>query len=1428
MADGMESKRKSNFTTIHWLLVAVAAFCCTPRASGDSKPVITTLDSKWSWTPLVLEASEFLASDSREKIWKFIELSRDLHTKKTDLEKYNSILQHARKLLSSNGLSLLQFSLSMRYYSPKIELFNKVSKEVSGISECSSFVQIGKKVTCNTEEAERLITSAEKVSAPDSYPFDHHYTDSDSNDITVILHGLIGTSDFNAFHDMLVAKAIAGKVHYILRHYVQKPLQKKVRLSGYGVELAVKKTEYKAVDDTKVKEDTSHSKITSKKEDDDEVEGFLFGKLKKLHPHLTEQLNQFRSHLKDNSREMAPLKVWQLQDLSFQAAQRVVSSDPRSALKVLRDLSQNVPKLARSLVKTKVKPELRKEVLQNQKLLSKVGVDVGDSALFINGRMVDIDDLNAFELLDILREEWTVLDKLASLGAKGEPLTALSVMSLSEERDSYVLDTRDDSVVFVNDLENDRHYASWPSHIQEILRPTFPGMLRYIARNIFHVVMFVDPVSPASVALIKTADEFVRASMPARIGLVLVADAEPGTDARKKNAGVAIARAFHFVKNEKDSRQALDWLVQLYNQVSSLDDEVLTKAVYDKLVAWFGTDDANDILGPDSENDDGRKAWKRFHDRTGFQTTPQVVVNGVPLKSDDIDIVEEAVIRQMLTQTQPIQQAVFTGHINQFTNIYNYVMTKPNVVKRLNDVIQASDRPIIDLVGGTLGDDVTLDDNSKFGELGHAQMVTAVERGMKYFTRMGEDLSLKPLTSWIVADLASFDGRRLVKAAFEQMKSSANVRVGLLHNPSTKPGHPEPASHLYVARAVEAVLSSKDHVNPAILAFMERLLDERANVAKLNEDLDAMIGVMREFKALKLEAIEAKLKSKKSFLDRLTSHQKFVSSVLKLKPGQNAVIANGRVLGPLGKDEIFIKEDFQLLEDFDLDQYARKVRDQVDNMVFTGISADDDTSEFRDDVIMKISSVLLARKSAPRVQIPIENAEHSLVRVPSGNDVSLNIMAIVDPLSKAAQKVAPILMVLQNVTSVNINMYMNCREKLSEFPLNRFYRYVLEPQITFDEHGTMYSGPYASFMDLPQSPLLTMGMDTPLGWMVEAVRSPHDLDNIHLAEVSQGVTANFELEYIFIEGHCSDLVSGQPPRGLQFTLGTKAKPDTFDTIVMANLGYFQLKAFPGSWLLRVRHGRSDDIYDIALVSGGTQVGSSTNFTILIDSFIGKLMKVKVKRKPGMENADLLSDGSDDHYRGIWDSLSSMVGSDKEKKQQEDKTINIFSLASGHLYERFMRIMMLSVLKHTKSNVKFWFLKNYLSPTFKAFLPIMAKEYGFEYELVQYQWPRWLHAQTEKQRVIWGYKILFLDVLFPLNVKRILFVDADLIVRTDLQELMDMDLEGAPYAYTPFCSSRKEMDGFRFWNQEYWRVTVSKLSYSVFQILGSGILESNCF
>lgn len=155
-----------------------------------------------------------------------------------------------------------------------------------------------------------------------------------------------------------------------------------------------------------------------------------------------------------------------------------------------------------------------------------------------------------------------------------------------------------------------------------------------------------------------------------------------------------------------------------------------------------------------------------------------------------------------------------------------------------------------------------------------------------------------------------------------------------------------------------------------------------------------------------------------------------------------------------------------------------------------------------------------------------------------------------------------------------------------------------------------------------------------------------------------------------------------------------------------------------------------------------------------------MIKLRVSKKKGKERADLLAD-DDDTNSGIWNSITSSF-SGTATDSNEAETINIFSVASGHLYERLLRIMMLSLLKHTKSPVKFWFLKNFLSPQFIDFLPHMANEYNFQYELVQYKWPRWLHQQTEKQRIIWGYKILFLDVLFPLDVKKIIFVDADAV------------------------------------------------------------------
>jgi UDP-glucose:glycoprotein glucosyltransferase len=159
-------------------------------------------------------------------------------------------------------------------------------------------------------------------------------------------------------------------------------------------------------------------------------------------------------------------------------------------------------------------------------------------------------------------------------------------------------------------------------------------------------------------------------------------------------------------------------------------------------------------------------------------------------------------------------------------------------------------------------------------------------------------------------------------------------------------------------------------------------------------------------------------------------------------------------------------------------------------------------------------------------------------------------------------------------------------------------------------------------------------------------------------------------------------------------------------------------------------------------------------------------------------------------------------------------VHVFSLASGHLYERFLRIMMLSVVRSTKAPVKFWFIRNFLSPQFVEFVPKMAAHYGYQVELVTYKWPAWLRRQTQKQRIIWGYKILFLDVLFPLKLHRVIYIDADQVVRGDLTELWTMDLKGAPYGYTPFCDSNPLTEGFRFWKQGYWRSHLKDKAYHI--------------
>lgn len=56
----------------------------------------------------------------------------------------------------------------------------------------------------------------------------------------------------------------------------------------------------------------------------------------------------------------------------------------------------------------------------------------------------------------------------------------------------------------------------------------------------------------------------------------------------------------------------------------------------------------------------------------------------------------------------------------------------------------------------------------------------------------------------------------------------------------------------------------------------------------------------------------------------------------------------------------------------------------------------------------------------------------------------------------------------------------------------------------------------------------------------------------------------------------------------------------------------------------------------------------------------------------------------------------------------------------------------------------------------------------------------------------------------MDLRKVIFVDADQIVRADMKELVDLDLHGAPYGYTPMGDDNTDMEGFRFWKTGYWK------------------------
>ncbi|KAJ5684266.1 uncharacterized protein N7477_000611 [Penicillium maclennaniae] len=1341
---------RASTTRTSWCWYAALGALLPSVLANPSPAVNVALQASFDSSPYLVELLETAAEENSTAYFPLLDRIADgaFEDAITEEDLYNRFLRVIHEdghLRTAESLSSFKLSLAVRSSAPRIQahyqFYNtSVQRSLMAAQDaaCPVWVHSEGKQYCSSA-MERAQQDVEGELDSRTLPFDRVLGDPSLP--PAILYADVSAPMFKDFHETLTEQANQGQISYRLRyrppqHWRSRPLF----VSGYGVELALKRTDYIVIDDRDAEQ-------REEKSGDGSTSGL-------------EELKE------DAPDDLRPLSSSEVSRLGMSSAAYVMDSeDPLDAL--LR-LSQNFPEYSSTVAAHNASNELRNEMRVNRARMIPPGYNI----MWINGMQIDPRQVDAFSLLDILRRERVLIQKFRDLGISAqEAVKLLSHPLLAEaqsEEDVQRYDYRDtleggDVIIWLNNLEKDSRYADWPSDLEAFVANAYPGQLPPVSRDLHNVIVPVDLSEPEDMLLVvKQVQTFIKRSIPVRFGLVPTATS-PDSIAQLKVA--------HYLQETYGLSGLMHYLEE---SVSKLKKGGPEKSVFNSVVKERQPRNEKEVLSLDvllkhehySTVAAHTADYQRRLSLTGV--APHFLVNGIPIS-------REGNWMQELSMTigrdlKLIQQGIVEGVFEENAWLPEFFLGP--AFERRNTFLMPEDPKSVQIV----------DLASIFGLNVNLGIIPRVEP---------DEGVLGGIHVVVVGDFESMEGLKLFTDALNFRKENGEVELLLVHN---------------------GALDAEE--NTPNLNKIQKLITKR-------EDVDSILASIAQGSDPDAEP---------QSLEVLATHRRLAAK-LGFAPGTEGLVVNGRAVGPIGKDL-----DFGVSDISQLVAYERSKR--IDPIARTSLSLGLNTKLSKPLDLAKLTSLVSLSsipdvpegifESTPDFRLDVSNkwkTEHSVITVSNSEDPAINFAIVLDPASEVAQTWLPILKVVSELAGVQLKIFLNPKEELSELPVKRFYRYVLEPEPSFASDGSL-SRPGASFTGVPVEALLTLGMDVPSSWLVAPQESAYDPDNIKLSSLKPGtnVDAIYALEHILIEGHSRDVTTKAPPRGVQLILGTEDNPYFDGTIIMANLGYFQFKAQPGVWQINLEPGRSEKLFKIDSVGGlgyRPQPGDENNEVTLM-SFQGRTLFPRLSRKPGYEDEDVLETG---HKSGsTMDFVSkglnfasgvlSSVGVRSKAASGQHADINIFSVASGHLYERMLNIMMVSVMRHTKHTVKFWFIEQFLSPSFRAFLPHLAEEYGFSFEMVTYKWPHWLRHQREKQREIWGYKILFLDVLFPLSLDKVIFVDADQIVRTDMYDLVTHDLQGAPYGFTPMGDSRTEMEGFRFWKQGYWSTFLRGRPYHI--------------
>lgn len=1368
---------------------------------------------------------------------------------------------------------------------------DEVWKQGKDDTECFSWVHYQGRVLCTGDELRKVLSDDIRAS---ERPLDQQVTFGHQRSTSRETHSCVLYADpfsdnFQELFSILEEHASQPDADftYTLRwrpssdvegqSTVQSGTDRTTLLSGYGAILDLKKVDYLVIDDRKLKDDSDIGDIGISATSQGE-EGLAANQ-------ASDNLNWLQAQIGAETEANTTLSTFngeQIVDLGIKAARLIMASpDP---LRALQELSQNFPLHAVALgSSTKWDDGDASAALVDAVLsLGSMRIEPGASEIWLNGQSIGAGDFVPLTLLETLREErrWShaLQHPLAGGGLNvteagdllSSSLVGRAFLAQAEGKASAAIFDASDrieitnapesadpgvgAITWLNDLEEDEATSGWSNDLMDLLRPMWPGKFPRLSLNLFNVVLVLDLSQRESCRFLS---ETVIQSL-GRVGLHwgLVPG---GLEDEASRDSLRMARLFWFLLEHSTPQLAADVLrkaaASRAGTAETLDVSLAVKEAKFALKALETDGPGSDSLAAKldailadstpvyAHKEPLVKAYiKRLRATRQESASGHVFVNGQhqPFHPQIVHILHQTVQEQI----QVLAPQIYYGQISG---------TTPGLSTLFYDSVGAlSFRSA--LVSGTADrsgqdDGVAHEAVDLFSALVDDGIPTkAAETVFSFFypssTRhfKGEDgtNALLNSTVWVLADVDSEHGSALLTRSFEALsKDDATFRLGVLHIPPTKSS--EPNNGNAISALLYRMLASKHVEQVTPTQMLQALQQARDGSHSSYEQLASAVGVP-------ISGAETE-KIANVFWKELS-----LAIASKLDLSSPAILVDGHLVSNFDVTSIEVRDIIALVQyeagqklPYVIQSLALLRGDAVDamppvqrqNLIFAALSVMNGVYEEGRAGQGVFTGKITSRSGLPE---QLGTPDH-VFEIGDKTTADIRATLLLNPISESAQRWSGVLRMLTELKGVYVRVILNPEIKLRELPLKRFYRSSAPHRNQFDRDGKVVAEELR-FFGMPEEAVLTLGLDAPAPWLTMPMEAVYDLDNIRLADVpstsrAKGVKAVYELKHVLIEGHAREETGSARsiavPRGLQLLLETLDASTSLDTIVMANLAYFQFKAQPGVWKLRIRPGRSDELYEMQSVGSAgwnSPPVSATGEYVALDTLSGLTIYPRVSKRKGKEHEELLEELDAQgrpilKHRTDSQSPTSIFSSAKGKIAsfahqlidtvggngssgnnavvvRKHADINIFTVASGHLYERMTYIMILSVLKHTSSSVKFWFIENFLSPSFKEFIPHLAKEYGFEYELVTYAWPHWLRAQREKQRTIWGYKILFLDTLFPLDLSKVIFVDADQVVRTDLKELVDLDLQGSVYGYPPMGDDSEDMDGFRFWKQGYWK------------------------